>query len=281
MAGLLDEVIREGEAQRQLAAQGSVMAQPQQPDWRRSLPQTLGPTLGTGAQAGLDLLDVLLGFGPSPLDAAGGGGAADNLAGIFREIGLRRVGAGSAGNLPLSAEQYLGALMSQPNYERFKHLSQVMAKKNLGESFPVARGMSHNDPLLQAAMQGTELPKALAISSSPDTAARFAQERALGMFGGGKAGYVAKAKATPEAVVGLVPKRKAYTTETEYIVDPSKLTDLQLALKYFQDQGMAIPGKVDPMMNQALSRLPSRGQQALDPTEELRKALAEAALPPR
>lgn len=276
-----EELMRELLAHGEISRQGSVMARPQLPEWRRNLPQTLGPTAGTGAQAALDLLDALLAFGPSPLDAAGGGGTADNLAGIFREIGLRRVGAGSAGNLPLSAEQYLGALMSQPNYERFKHLSQVMAKKNLGESFPVARGMSQNDPLLKAAMEGTELPKALAVSSSPDTAARFAQERALGMFGGGKVGYVAKGQATPEAVVGLVPKRKAYTTETEYIVDPSKLTDLQMALKYFQDQGMVFPGKVDPVMNQALQRLPTRAQPALDPAEELRRALAEAAQPPR
>jgi len=62
-------------AHQELAQGGSLMARDEKPEWRKNLPNTLGPNLGTGVQTGMDLLDALLSFGPSPLDAAGGSGA--------------------------------------------------------------------------------------------------------------------------------------------------------------------------------------------------------------
>jgi hypothetical protein len=67
--GLLEELL----AHQELKQSGSVMARDQKPEWRRNLPETLGPTLGTGVQTGMDLLDALLSFGPSPTDAVGSG----------------------------------------------------------------------------------------------------------------------------------------------------------------------------------------------------------------
>jgi hypothetical protein len=81
MAGALKEAL----AHQELAKSGSVMAKGQQPQWRRNLPQSLGPTLGTGAQAGLDLIEALLSFGPNPLDAAGGS-AAQILPGTWKAM---------------------------------------------------------------------------------------------------------------------------------------------------------------------------------------------------
>jgi hypothetical protein len=66
-----DELLNSLLAEEELKRQDSVMTRPQQPAWRKNLHRTLGPTLGTGVQAGMDLLDALLAFGPSPLDAAG------------------------------------------------------------------------------------------------------------------------------------------------------------------------------------------------------------------
>jgi len=71
--GLLEDLMRENAAQQELKAAGSVMARDQKPQWRQDLPQTYGATVGTGMQTGLDLLDALLQFGPTPLDAGGSG----------------------------------------------------------------------------------------------------------------------------------------------------------------------------------------------------------------
>jgi len=58
-------------AQEELSKAGSVMAKPQQPQWRRNLPQTLGPTAGTAVQSGMDLLDAVLSFA-NPVENIGG-----------------------------------------------------------------------------------------------------------------------------------------------------------------------------------------------------------------
>src|SRR5919108_4478546 len=84
-------------AHQALASQGSVMARNQEPEWRRNLPQTLGSTLGTGAQTILDLIDTALMLGPAPSDAFGGKAA--NVAG---KAGLGQllsslIGGGGAG----------------------------------------------------------------------------------------------------------------------------------------------------------------------------------------
>src|SRR5688572_572222 len=65
--GLMEDIMAEA----QLKEAGSVMAKPQQPDWRKNLPRTLGPTAGTGVQAGMDLLDAVLKLG-NPLENISG-----------------------------------------------------------------------------------------------------------------------------------------------------------------------------------------------------------------
>lgn len=69
---MADDAQREHLADQELARAGSVMASPRLPEWRRNLPQSLGPTMGTGAQAALNLLDILAALGPSPQDMFGG-----------------------------------------------------------------------------------------------------------------------------------------------------------------------------------------------------------------
>ena len=69
--GLMEELIAEAK----LKDAGSVMAKPQQPQWRKNLPRTLGPTGGTGVQAGLDLLEMVLGLA-NPVENVSGPSAA-------------------------------------------------------------------------------------------------------------------------------------------------------------------------------------------------------------
>lgn len=95
----LEEILRASSAEQQLQAGGSLMAN-RQPEWRRSLPQALGPTAGTAAQAGLSLLDALLGMvGPSPLDAIGGGGS-QAILGPIRTAGQKKMVSGLARKAP-------------------------------------------------------------------------------------------------------------------------------------------------------------------------------------
>jgi hypothetical protein len=219
-----EELMQELLAHGKLSKQGSVMAKGQQPEWRRNLPQTLGPTAGTGAQAALDLLDALLALGPSPLDAAGGGGAADNLAGVFRDIGLKRVSG------DLSPIQYLMELQMQPRYERYRQLVQGMVRRGLGERFPVFRGKEQTDPLIKALMQGeSRLPAVTAVSLDPQTAQSFAHK---GVQYSRKPAYVMKGQATPESVQALVPRRGTPGAhEQELVINPNLTLQRQLVGK--------------------------------------------------
>lgn len=218
--GLLEEVL----AQRELANAGSVMAKPQLPQWRQQLPQTLGPTAGTAAQAGLSLLDALLSFGPNPLDAAGGGGGqVDNLAGIFRTIGLKRAGG------DLNPAEYIAELMAQPKYERYRELVQGMVRRGLGDEFPVFRGKAQVDPLIKALTGASkELPGTTAVSLDPNIAEYFAR---VGAEQTRKPAYIMKGRATPESVQALVPRRNTHGHEQELLLDPAQLLKNELAAK--------------------------------------------------
>lgn len=207
--GLLEEVL----AHQELARQGSVMTKPQLPSWRQNLPQYLGPTVGTGVQAGLDLVDKILQFGPSPLDAGGARGAED-LAGIFREIGLKRVGG------DIGSRQWLAQVQAQPNYERFKELSQMVVRSKLGNEFPIYRGKGQTDPIMKALLGTGELPPTVATTLNPNVARDFAITDAEKFR---KPAYIAKGKATPEAVPGLLPKRNTHGEESELILQTDKI----------------------------------------------------------
>lgn len=220
----------QGPAQQQLAQQGSVMARPQLPQWRQNLPQTLGPTAGTAAQAGLNLVDMLTKF-ISPLDAMAPGGesALAHVPGTYRAIGLERSGASGT----LNPAQYLAKLQTQPNYERFKQLVQMITRQNLGESFPVARGASQIDPLVQAINAGSRMPVTAVThdvtQGTAPTAERFAQTMAETQR---KPTFVTQGMATPQDVAAFVPRRGQYSGEAELILNPTAQFQPQLTGKY-------------------------------------------------
>lgn len=131
------------------------------------------------------------------------GGALGNEAGIFRDLGLKR----QSGRY--NPHEFAEALKKQPNYERYKHLSQLMTERKMGKEFPVYRGVSANDPLIMG-----DVPKATAVSTSPFIASNFAEE---GMVSG---------KATPKSVLGILPERGTYfNKEKEYLINPRTLKD--------------------------------------------------------
>jgi len=202
-------------AEQALQAGGSIMAN-RRPEWYYNLPNNLGPTAGTAVQAGVNVLDKLAALGPSPLDAAGGGGS--QAAGVFRELGILRKGG------QLTPAQYVEKLAELPKAARFEHLSQLAVKNKLGPEFSVARGATINDPLVKALMAGQEAPAtAVAASGVPkwlaqDMAENFARGMAESMR---KPSFVASGIATPKDVVGLLPTRKApFPQELEYILKP-------------------------------------------------------------
>lgn len=266
-------------AHSELARQGSVMARPQLPEWRRQLPEYLGPTAGTAAQAGLNLVDLLLAFGPTPQDAFGGGlarlankvGLAALLtggdpesgmqdAGFFRQAGLKRVGG------DIGTRQWLAEIMQHPRYERFKELSQNMVRKSLGEEFPIYRGKGQTDPIMKALLSGNpaDLPPTIATTLDPNIAEDFARHSVEKTR---KPAYVMKGKASPEAVPGLLPKRNTHGHEEEVVVLTEKLLKKpQLAAKAI-DTGTGMVEFVTP-------RTPSQPPQ---PIESLQAMLAQSA----
>jgi len=244
--------LEEALAQQQLQQAGSVMGRPQQPGWRQNLPQTLGPTLGTGAQAGMDLLDMLMGQ-VSPLDAAGGGAANAVMGplgkfekvgykpGQFRAAGLERTGG------DLNPAQFVTLLQSMPGYERFRQLSQNMVRKGMGNEFPVYRGKAQTDPLMQALLNSQPLPPVTAVTSDPNIARHFAETGAQMTR---KPTYVMKGRATPEDIYGLVPRRDTHGHEGELLLNAMNMKNPELAVKYF-DAGGGMIQPTAPMKNWA------------------------------
>jgi len=104
--GALEDEIR---ANQYLQSQGSVMARPQQPEWRRNL----SPLAGTL----LDMIDKVLSFGPSPLDAAGGGAKGlEAVLGPIRTAAEKKI----VGSLAKNAPNLLSQVQRMPNQVTFK-----------------------------------------------------------------------------------------------------------------------------------------------------------------
>lgn len=164
----------------------------------------------------------------NPLDWMGGsaGGSLAHVPQTFRKIGLERVGG------TMLPDEYLAAVLAQPNAKRFLELAQGMVRRNpnLGESFPVFRGNQQTDPLLSALRQNLPELKPTAVTIDPGIADVFARAAAEGTR---KPAFVAKGVATPESVMGLLPRRNTPNIfEQELIIDPMKLQQRpQLAAK--------------------------------------------------
>ena len=207
--GLLEDLLntpnmREGKAQMDLSAAGSIMAKEPYKAGR------LGMT-GDVIQEMLSKLD--------PINWMGGMGSGGNeLAGIFRSLGLARQGGG------MSPITFAKELQSQPKYQRYKQLVEWIVNKTLGPEFKAYRGFGSVDPLVTLGKKARELPMATAATLKPEVAASFAKNSAIT-----KPGHVAEMTATPESVLGLLPKRAtAFKGESEILLDPSKLKEMKL-----------------------------------------------------
>lgn len=289
----LEEII----AQQKLAEAGSVMARGQQPDWRRNLPQTLGPTVGTAAQAGLSLLDLLAALGPSPVDAFGGkaadlagkaslaqllfgGGSGPGsmeaalrgyIPGSFRALGLQRT------HGDIVPEQYAMMAQQLPGYDRFIELARNMVRKSLGEEFPVYRGFKQTERLARRPAQEGTFP-ITSFSLDPSIGQQWAQTYAEASR---KPAHLLKGKATPDSVMGLLPKRDTHGHEEELVIDPLKMKALQLTARVNPARGSepVSVGRPDPIL-QAIFQAVHSGQRPPTAAEALMQVLQEAEQPP-
>jgi len=170
----------------------------------------------------------------NPLDWMGGsaGGSLAHVPQTFRKLGLER----ATGNL--NPAEYLEAVLAQPNAKRFLELvqNQVRRNPNLGESFSVFRGKGQTDPLMAALRHNIAELHPTAVTTDPNIADFFARASAEAT---GKPAFLARGTATPESVVGLLPRRNAaHAQESELLIDPSKLLQRpQLAAKVDIDRG--------------------------------------------
>lgn len=198
---------------------GRVIPQGAQPTAKEALAQL--PTESPDAEGmGTALANALKGVGT--------GATLAHVPGTFRKIGLERVqGTPGAGRGPLNPGEYLARLQQEPNYPRFQELIQALTKRNLGPEFQVFRGAPVTDELmLQPLTKGT-LPAATAGSLKPEVARDFATW--MGFAKPDTATQVARITATPESVVGLLPRRGAkYASEAELIIDPRRALDIAL-----------------------------------------------------
>lgn len=177
--------------------------------------------------------------------------------GVFRDIGLRRT---TGETNPV---QYLMELQTQPNYERFKQLAQNLVRRGLGDEFPVYRGKQQTDPLMQSLLMNAEqLPPATAVSLDPNIGRGFAISSAEATR---KPAYLMKGRATPESVVGLLPRRFTHGHEAELVIDPNLMTQRQLAAKAVDMGGGSIQfvkpnlgGPINDIMGALLDEIPVR-----------------------
>lgn len=231
-------------ADTQLNRMGSLMGSQRQ----GQLQGQQSPLAATAAQ----LVNAL-----NPIDWMGGMGAEGSLAHVpatFRNIGLQRVqGTPDLGRGPLNPAEYLQQIQAQPNYERFKQLIQMFTRKGLGEEFPVYRGAPTIDPLLQQPLTHGTLPTVTAGSLDPRIAQEFALWNAKAYPGGTQ---VARMTATPESVVGLLPRRGAkYASEAEMILNPQLTKDIALQAGVKAPLELTPPDKgLESLLLEALQR---------------------------
>lgn len=282
----INKLISAFQAQKELERQGSVMARPEKPQWRKD-----SPLMDTVFEA----IDMLA-SGISPLDALSGG--VGNLAHVpqtYRNLGLQRQGGA------LNPIDFAAKLMEQGNFPRFKQLVEFMTKKGLGEKFEGFRGYGLNDPMAGVAA-GKGLPPATAITTKPQVAEGFARDAAYG----GVPSVSTKMDLTPESVLALLPRRKTpFGSESELLVDPRWAENLKTMFKinpgamreagsYYQPEFIAQPHSIlDAAMADALAGLrqtrpiPGSGAAAKASTEPpagiveaLKKALKQSSQPP-
>ena len=177
----------------------------------------------------LSALTDVLNFA-NPVNWMGGmaGGTAAHVPGTFRKIGLARVqGTPGAGRAPLNPGEYLARLQQEANYPRFQELVQALTRRQLGPEFNVFRGAPLSDELLLRPLTQGQLPEVTAGSLKPEVARDFATW--MGKALPGESTQVARITATPESVMGLLPRRGAkYASEAELIIDPRKALDIAL-----------------------------------------------------
>lgn len=177
------------------------------------------------------------------------------LAGVFRDIGLKRI----VGEL--TPEQAVIQMQAQPQFQRFLQLVQGMVRRGLGESFPVFRGISPGE----AAALSKADPLATAVSTTKDVAEGFARRQSnptwAGMTKQPAEGIVLQGQAAPEAVLGLLPKRATGAMgqlEKELLIDPRKLAEPFQAVGRFENMDPASRRLEDAVLNELL-RLRSGG----------------------
>lgn len=204
---LIDDLIREATAQSELGAGGSVMAK------KRYQPGRLG-VAGDVIQGLLEMIN--------PLEWMGGQGLA-HIPGTFRKLGLQR-----QMNV-FTPGSYLEALQAQSNYPRYKQLVENLVRRVLGGEFKAYRGTRVADPLMEEVLAAGKLPTATAASLDPKVAEEFSRITAGAE---GVPSHIARFTATPEAVLGLTPKRSSmFAREAEILLDPSRLREISLQAK--------------------------------------------------
>ena len=142
-------------------------------------------------------------------------------AGIYRSIAGNRVA-----NL-ITPTKMVEQMMAMPNYDRFIQKVRDIVAKSMGDKFQVFRG-APRDEILDLVNAKT-IKKAIGVTSSPHVAKSFA-----GYY---PEGHVLSATATPESIMGLVPRRTGkdfttFPTEQEFIVDPRSLMNVEALSKY-------------------------------------------------
>ena len=141
-------------------------------------------------------------------------------AGIYRSIAGQRVAN------EITPTTMVEKMMSLPNYDRFLQKAREVIARTMGNRFQVFRG-APRDEILDLITASTRR-KAIGVTASPHIAAAFA--------GRYPEGHVLSATATPESIMGLLPRRGSkdlitYPTEQEFIVDPLSLMNVEALSK--------------------------------------------------
>lgn len=213
--------IREAMAQRELEAEGSVMA------GKRKEPGRLGIT-GDVIQQMLEALN--------PVEWMGGPGGLAHVPQTFRKLGFSRI----EGRLDPSG--FLAALQKEANYPRYKQLVESLIRRTFkGDALKTYRGTRGGDPLLEQIMAEGKLPGATAVSLDPTIAESFAR-----MTAGLERlpAHIARIEIPAEGVMGLVPRRGAgsYSAERELLINPQLARDISLQAKVSPSSKMGTMG---------------------------------------
>lgn len=127
-------------------------------------------------------------------------------------------------------------------------------------------------------MEQGVFPTATSFSTDPSIAQQWANTYAEQAR---KPAHLMKGKATPESVMGLLPKRMTHGHEEELVINPMLMKELELSAKVIPPSGpyplsVAAP---DPILNTIMQAVHA-GLPAPTPAEALMQALSEAAKPP-